>query len=135
MMPSAVTLANATAYADAMGDAIIDASDGQMMGYSINQSSNATGATPAVSGSRVEDKGVLSIQTAAGKDVQVTIPAVKLGVLQPNEYDLDLTDPIITAISTLLITGDGTVAPVDSNASDLAQVLRGFLRQRRGFQR
>jgi hypothetical protein len=65
--------------------------------------------------------------------VQVTVPAIKLALLQPNERDLDLTDPLVTAITTLLVTGDGTIAPVDSNASDLAQVLFGRLQQRRGL--
>jgi hypothetical protein len=133
MMPDTVTLASAKLYCDAFGDALIDASDAQLMGYSINQRSVATGATAAVAGSRVEDKGLISLQTVAGKDVQVTVPAIKLALLQPNERDLDLTDPLVTAITTLLVTGDGTIAPVDSNASDLAQVLFGRLQQRRGL--
>jgi len=133
MLPDTVTLANAKSYCDDLGDAMIAASDGQLMGYNINQRSTASGATAPVAGSRVEDKGLFSIRTAAGKIMQVTLPAIKLAVLQTNERDVDLTDALITAITTLLITGDGTVAPVDSNAADLAQVLAGVLQQRKGL--
>lgn len=134
MAPAAITLVNARAYADGLGDAMLACSDGQMMGYSINLASAASGAPVPVAGSRVEDKGLFSARTAAGKDVQFTVPAIKLSVLDTNQKSIDLIDPLITTLINLLITGDGVTAAVDSNGIDLSQILFGRLQQRKGLE-
>lgn len=133
MVPDGITLAIADQYCANLGDAMAAASDAQLMGYSINKRVGASATATPVAGGRVEDKGLLAIRTAAGKTSFATIPAIKLATLQANQKDIDLTDPLITAITTLLITGNGSTAPVDSNAQDLAQILYGTLQQRKGL--
>jgi hypothetical protein len=133
MLPASVTLAASTAYCDNLGNQLEGASDAKLMGYSINQGRSATASTAAVAGSRVEDKGWIEMQTAAGKLSTVALPAIKLAGLLANGRDLDLASALITAITTQLITGNGTVAPVDSNGQDLSGVIAGRLKQRSGI--
>jgi hypothetical protein len=133
--PSGITLANIKLYADALGDALAAASDAELIRYNVSVAYDASGAPASVAGGRVEDKGLFAAQTAAGKNSFFTIPAIKLSTLLANEYDIDLADALITAVTNLLITGDGTTAPVDTNASDLASVVNGRLQQRRGISR
>lgn len=134
MLPAAVTLAQATSYCDNLGTQLEAASDAKLTGYTINQGRAATVSTSAVAGSRVEDKGWIEMQTALGKLSTIAIPAIKLAGLLANGRDIDLTAAMITNITTQLITGNGTVAPVDSNASDLAGIVAGMLKQRKGLQ-
>jgi hypothetical protein len=135
MLPAAVTLAAATTYCDNLATQFEAASDAKITGYTINQGRAATASTAAVAGSRVEDKGWIEVATAAGKKSSIAIPAIKLAGLLANGIDLDLAAALITNITTQLITGNGTVAPVDSNASDLAGVVAGMLKQRSGLAR
>jgi hypothetical protein len=134
MVDAAATLVSARAYADALGNAMIPTSDAQLMGYSINLAANASGAPVGVAGSRVEDKGLFGAITAAGKDVQFTVPAIKLGMLDTNQKSIDLLDAAIATLINMWITGDGVLAARDSNGIDLAQLLFGRLQQRKGLQ-
>jgi hypothetical protein len=133
MLPAAVTLAQATSYCDNLGTDLEAASDAKLTGYTINQGRAATASTGAVAGSRVEDKGWIEMATAAGKMSTLAIPAIKLAALMLNGRDIDLTAALITNITTQLITGNGTTAPVDSNASDLSGIVAGALKQRKGL--
>ncbi|NJL32517.1 MAG: hypothetical protein HC893_00010 [Chloroflexaceae bacterium] len=130
LLPAAVTLANAQTFLLALAQACEAASDCQISGANVSVRYNTTGADPAIQGNYAEDKGVFGIRTAAGKTVRYSIPGLANSLLLGQTRDIDLTDPLVSAITTLLITGNGTVAPVDSNASDLVQVLYGKLRQR-----
>lgn len=130
LVPAATTLANAVAHALALTQALEPVSDAQIVAVNVGGRYTAVDSDVAVQGNKAEDKGAIGLRTAAGKVVRFTIPGIKNAKLLGQTRDIDLTDTDVAAVTTLLVTGDGTVAPVDSNASDFTQVVYGKLRQR-----
>lgn len=130
LMPAATTLANAQALALAIAQALEPLTDCKVSAVNIGVRYTTTGADAAVQGNYAEDKGVFSIQTAAGKVVRFAVPGFKNSKLLGTTRSIDLADTDVAALTTLLITGDGTTAPVDSNGSDLASVISAKIRQR-----
>ncbi len=130
LVPAATTLANAQTFALAVAQALEALSDAQVTAVNIGTRYNPVGADPAVQGNYAEDKGTFGIRTAAGKIAKYTVPALSNTFLLGQSRDINIAAPQVEALTTLLIDGNGTVAAVDSNASDLSQVVWAKLRQR-----
>lgn len=124
------TLTELKTFADALGVELESLSDAELVRYNINLAMDASGATAAVDYKRVEDKGVIIAQTAAGKNVRFSIPAIKETVLGTDQITIDLANADVTAFTNLIVTGNGTIAPVDSNGSDITSIVEGYLYQR-----
>jgi hypothetical protein len=60
----------------------------------------------------------------------VTIPGIKEVYRTVGSRTIDTTDVDIAAFTTLIVDGDGTIAPVDTNAEDLDLLLQARIRQR-----
>jgi predicted transcriptional regulator len=121
-LSNTTTLADARTFAAALGGKIELATDAEIESFSLTSSSRAVGAAAPVAGGNVEQKGRISLQTAAGKIATVTIPAPKVAAMTSNERALLVGDAIIDDITDLLVNGDGTVSPCDSNGADLIAV-------------
>jgi hypothetical protein len=129
-MPAATTLAQAQAFMLALAQAAETLSDAQVRRVSITASYDPTGADPAVKGNTVEEKASFGIKTAVGKTAHFSVPAINITYQQNGTRTVDLANADITSLTNLLVTGDGTVAPVDTNAQDLVQILYGRVRKR-----
>lgn len=129
-VPDTTTLAQAQAFALALAQAVESVTDAQVVRANVNASFDCTGADPAVKGNTVEEKAVFALKTAVGKIAQVSIPSINLAYRTDGTRVVDLTNAAITTITTLLTTGDGAVAPVDSNGQDLVEVVSGKIRKR-----
>jgi hypothetical protein len=130
-VPATATLVQVEAYALALLQAMEPLSDCLISGATVSIGYGITGANAAVAaGNYAEDKGVFSFRTAAGKKSQLTIPGIKEAYRTVGARSIDTTDVDIAAFTTLIVDGDGTIAPVDTNAEDLDLLLQARIRQR-----
>jgi len=130
MLPAATTLAQAQTFMLALAQSVELLSDAQIRKVSVSAGYDPAGADLAVQGNTVEEKAQFALKTAAGKTAKFAVPAAKQAYRIPTTRNVDLADPDIMALTTILTTGSGGVAPVDSNGSDLTQVLYGRIRLR-----
>jgi hypothetical protein len=131
-LPASATLPQAEAYALALLQALEVLSDCLISSCSISVGYAVAGANAAVAaGNYAEDKGQFSFQTAAGKTSLISIPGVKETMRSAGARTINTADAAITTFTDLVVTGDGTLAPVDSNGEDLTQLLYARVRQRR----
>jgi len=130
VMPAATTLAQAQGFMLALAQAVETLTDAQVRRVSVSAGFDPTGADPAVKGNTVEEKAVFGVKTAVGKTAQFSVPAINIAYRQNGTRTVDLANADITALTNLLINGNGTVTPVDTNAQDLVQVLYGRVRKR-----
>lgn len=68
--------------------------------YAINGAPGTAGTGPY---DRVQDKLELTFLCADGSEVVLQIPGPKQAVLQPNNFDVDPTDPLITALVAAMV--------------------------------
>jgi hypothetical protein len=130
-LPDTATLAQVEAYALAVLQAIELLSDCLISGATVSIQYGVTGAAAAVAGGNyAEDKGVFAFRTAAGKKSQVSIPGIKEAFRVVGGRTIDTTNVSVTAFTDLIVTGDGVIAPVDTNGEDLDLLLSARVRQR-----
>jgi hypothetical protein len=130
-VPDTATLAQVEAYALAALQALEALSDCLISGATVSIQYGVTGADPAVAaGNYAEDKGVFSFRTAAGKKSQISVPGIKEAVRVTGGRTIDTANADVTTFTGLIVTGDGVIAPVDTNGQDLDLLLSARIRQR-----
>lgn len=117
--------ANLTAFAAAFAAAIDGLSTGKVDKYSVNIGAFDPVATVADATSNVERKAAFIFQTAAGKTVKYLVPSIDDTLVDVNDT-IDITAGAGQTLADLYVTGDGTVAPADSNGSDIALAIEAY---------
>jgi len=117
-VPAATTLTDANTAAAALAAQLLNTSDCQIISYSITYGvTNTTPAAPA-SGSRVENKALLTFRTAAGKSSRISIPGIKAASVAESGGIISTEASMAALIAGLLGT-----PWCDSNGSDLAALV------------
>jgi len=125
-LPSATTAANAQTYGQALAALLADLSDCQIETVSVTYAAVDAVAAVAVDGSSIEEKGLFSFVTAAGKFNRFSVPAVK-----DSEVDEAGAIPTGGAAAAALIAELITTHPwCDSNGSDLVNIHAAYKRYR-----
>jgi hypothetical protein len=124
-LPSTTTLAAAETAAAALVADLLNASDCQVIAYSVTWGvTNTTPAAPAA-GSRVENKALFSFRTAAGKLARISVPGIKAAAVAASGGIIS-TETNVAALITALVGGawcDSNGSSLDALVSD-AQVFR-----------
>lgn len=129
--PAGTLLADAQGAADALAAQLELASDAEIRGYTISAQSRASGATAPVAGGNVEQKGVVSFLTAAGKPCQFSIPAPKVTMMTAEERYLNTADAVVAQIISIMTAGHSGTEPCDSNGEDLVSLIDTYVRHRK----
>jgi len=132
-IPLATTPANAIAFAKGLADVVAPLMVGGIVGAGVTFEVDLSSLSLDEVGTAladVQEKAVFAFRTAANKLKRIGIPTFNENLLQgAGAYaNVDLTDTDVQAFVTamedgILLTGyggTGTVAPVDTNDSDLA---------------
>lgn len=123
--PAATPVADLITAADALRALLAALTGCIIVGQSITYGSVENAPTAAAAGSRVENKGLFVMGTAAGKFARFQVPGILQALLTPEgRIDEDLADP-----AAFLVAVAG--APwTDSNGSDLTTLSKAYQRFR-----
>lgn len=125
-LPGATLAAQAITDGEALAVLLADLSDCQIETVSVTYAAVDPVAAVAIDGSSIEEKGVFSFVTAAGKFNRMSIPAIKDAVV-----DEAGAIPTSGAEAAALITEMLTTHPwCDSNGSDLVNIHSAYKRYR-----
>lgn len=132
-IPTATTPANAIAFARGLADIVAPLMVGGIIGAGVTFEVDLSSLSLDEIGTAladVQEKAIFSFRTLAGKLKKIGIPTFNENLLQgAGAYaNVDLTDTDVQAFVTAMedgidvsgYGGTGTVAPVDTNNSDLA---------------
>lgn len=122
-LPSITTLADAKTLADALMAELQTASDCSVLSYNVVASFIETAPVAAVSGSRVENKGVFQFRTAAGKLTKLTVPGIKAALVNDAGGIISTATPAAAIVGTMT-----TSAWCDSNGSDVVSLYADYQR-------
>lgn len=136
-IPSATTLANATTYAQDLGE-VIDA----VIGGSIESIDICIGialpggikATPDTD-TDVEEGAVFVYKDADGRTFRQRLPTFLESLVEAGTRQVDNANAAVQAYTDIIVDGNGTVAPVTLAATDITELVSDkeqFVKNRKG---
>lgn len=137
-IPDGTSLANATTYAGDLA-AVIDALiKGQIVSVDICVGVDLSGlglkSSPDAA-SDVEEGAVFTYKTALGLLFRQRLPTYDEATIEPGTRQVDLANAGVEAYTDLIVTGNGTVAPVAQAGGDLTAISSAkeqFVKNRKG---
>lgn len=122
-VPNGTLVAAALAAADVVRPLILAITGCTMVGQSLTYSMVDNAPPAAVAGSRVEQKGVLTFYTAAGKTVRYSIPGLRASFLKTSGA-VNEDWPSMQALINGIVAADAIFC--DSNGVDITAYKGGF---------
>lgn len=136
-LPSATTLANASAFASAFG-ALIDAvTSGQLSSIDVCVGVALPGGikTTPDDESDVEEGGVFVYRDADGRTFRQRIPTLLEALVEAGTRQIDNANAAVQAITDTIVDGDGTTQPVTLAGTDITALVSDkeqFVKNRKG---
>jgi hypothetical protein len=126
-VPDSVTIAQLETYAIAFAEAADSVTGAKIEAASARMNldiSSASLKATAIADHPVQWGAIIGY-SAAGTPYRHTqlIPAVDQGLVDAGDFDVG--DALVTALTALMVTGNGTVVPSDEYENDLTAVLGG----------
>jgi hypothetical protein len=135
-LPYGTTFATARSFALELARAAERVTDGQIEGVGISLTMEFEDSAAAQVGSDVERCGVFIYESLVADDrYLLQLPSVRTTMLESlgqwAGIGIDQVAPAIVALVNLLITGDGTVAPISLDGNDLVTLNAAYLQYRK----
>lgn len=127
-VPSGFSLSQYGEFAVAMAALVDDMLSGRVESLELCLSADLSGLTGNVIGaaSDVEEVGRFQFRTVDGRPVKLNLPTLNESLVAVGTDDLDLVDPNIAAIETMMVDGIavtlGTITPCDVAEDDIVSL-------------
>jgi hypothetical protein len=118
-LPNSATLAQATAFAGTLVDAIDPLVTGALDSISITFALTDGFSLTNFVGSDVQEMGRFAFNTAAGFVSAITLPTIVESIFNLGSKTIDLSNTAVDTFVALMEDGDGFIAPVDAHGDDI----------------
>lgn len=124
-VPSGFSLAQYGEFATQMGTILDAMLAGRLEAFDLALTADLSALTGNVAGaaSDVEELGRFSFRTGDNRAVKLNVPALNESLVAVGTDDLDLVDPAIAAVESMMVDGlavtGGTISPCDVGEDDI----------------
>jgi len=127
-VPSGFTLSQYGEFAVQMGTVLDAMLAGRLESFDLALTADLSALTGNVAGSAsdVEELGRFSFRTTDNRAVKLNVPALNESLVAVGTDDLDLVDPAIAAVESMMVDGlavtGGTILPCDVGEDDIVSL-------------
>lgn len=129
-LPGATTPAAAVAFANGVRPLLSALSDAVCTSQNVIIGSYED-AIPVIPSSDIENKGVVTFNSANGLTSSIAVPSILEAVLQPNNQDIDQSNAAVTAFINAMTLGLAGTQPVNASGADLVTSKLAYKQNRR----